>query len=228
MSSHKRRVSLLAVPVIAIVILVTGMTSTAAAASATGINLDSASGVNTFINDLIERVALRASQRIADEDLDAPASRSSSSSSRSSLARSSEKSSIAPASTPLSGFRSEVFRLVNAERKKKGLPAYTYNPILESSAQDYAEEMRAESCFSHTACGSTLKQRMHASGYYQNDGRSYYYGENIARGQDTAAEAMEDWLNSPSHRDAILSSKFKEIGIGKSGTYWVQHFGTIK
>jgi uncharacterized protein YkwD len=82
--------------------------------------------------------------------------------------------------------------------------------------------------FSHTECGSTLKERMHDSGYYKDNGRSYYYGENIARGQDSAKEVMEDWMNSPSHRAAILSETFNEIGIGISGTYWVQHFGAIR
>jgi uncharacterized protein YkwD len=121
----------------------------------------------------------------------------------------------------------EVVRLVNLEREKEGLKPYAYNKILESSAVDYAQHMDSEKCFSHT-CGSTLKERMHASGYYHGGGFSYSYGENIARGQDSAAEVMEDWMNSPPHHDAILSSKFLEIGIGKSGEYWVQHFGAIR
>lgn len=129
----------------------------------------------------------------------------------------------------------EVFDLVNAERKKKGLSPYTYNSILENSAEDYAVHMEDDTCFSHTACGSTLKERMHESGYYQPKSQrsckcslSYSYGENIARGQTTAEKVMRDWMNSPSHKAAILSKKFKEIGIGKSGNYWVQHFGAVK
>lgn len=132
-------------------------------------------------------------------------------------------------------FTQKVFELVNAERKKKGLSAYKYNSILESSAEDYAAHMEDEDCFSHTGCGSTLKERMHDSGYYLPKSKrpckcnqSYYYGENIARGQTTAEKVMKDWLNSPPHKAAILSTKFKEIGIGKSGKYWVQHFGAIK
>jgi|GEM_PF-6342353 len=125
-------------------------------------------------------------------------------------------------------FRAEVVRLVNAERKSRGLSAYNYNSILEKSGQDYAVHMADTNCFSHTECGSTLKQRMHASGYYQGGRRSYSYGENIARGQKTAAIVMKDWMNSTSHRNAILSTKYLDIGIGKSGTYWVQHFGAIR
>lgn len=129
----------------------------------------------------------------------------------------------------------QVFDLVNAERKKKGLSPYKYNSILESSAEEYAAHMENEDCFSHTACGSKLKERMHESGYYQPKSKrackcnqSYSYGENIARGQTTAQKVMKDWMNSPSHKAAILSTKFKEIGIGRSGNYWVQHFGAIR
>lgn len=122
----------------------------------------------------------------------------------------------------------EIFRLVNEARLEQGLKLYTYNTILETSATDYALLMRKDSCFSHTECGSTLKDRMHASGYYQNDGNSYYYGENIARGQDSPKEAFDDWMDSPPHREAILSTNFSEIGIGVSGDYWVQHFGAVK
>lgn len=50
-------------------------------------------------------------------------------------------------------------------------------------------------------------------------------GENIARGQLTAAQVMEDWMQSPSHKRNILESEFKEIGVGIFGDVWVQNFG---
>jgi len=129
---------------------------------------------------------------------------------------------------PGTDINAEVFKLVNEVRAAEGLPAYTYNNTLEESAMEYAVHMRIDTCFSHSECGSTLKERMHASGYYKDNGRSYSYGENIARGQDSAADVMEDWMNSPPHKGAILSTKFKEIGIGRSGDYWVQHFGAVR
>lgn len=190
------------------------------------------SGVSA-IDALFDRIAQRKQTRQRDDvkddnASDTPILRRASSSRSSARTGQSSSRAAAPSDNSLSGFRADVLKLVNAERAKKNLAAYAYNKTLESSAQDYAAHMKSENCFSHTACGSTLKQRMHASGYYQGGGKSYSYGENIARGQDTAAEVMEDWMNSPSHRDAILSSKYKEIGIGKSGNYWVQHFGAIR
>lgn len=133
-----------------------------------------------------------------------------------------------------SSFEQDILRLVNAERAKHDISPLTYNGRLDASAQDYAKHMQNTDCFSHTACGSSLKERMHDSGYYQpmserpcRCSQKYYYGENIARGQKTAAQVMEDWMNSPSHRSAILSSKYKELGVGRSGDYWVQHFGAV-
>lgn len=124
--------------------------------------------------------------------------------------------------------KADVFRIVNEMRQKEGLAPFTYNRTLEKSAQDYAEHMEAARCFSHTECGSILKERMHASGYYAGGNKSYAYGENIARGQDSPQEVMEDWMNSPSHKEAILSTKYLEIGVGKSGEFWVQHFGAVR
>ena len=54
-------------------------------------------------------------------------------------------------------------------------------------------------------------------------------GENIAKGQPSAQSAMNGWMNSSSHRDNILGSRYSEIGVGfakngKGTTYWVQIF----
>jgi uncharacterized protein YkwD len=52
-------------------------------------------------------------------------------------------------------------------------------------------------------------------------------GENIAVGQLTPKEVIQDWMNSPGHRKNILHSEFAEIGIGLFGDYWVQNFGRM-
>lgn len=246
MDSHKRS-PLIALPFIAIALLVAGMTQRASAAYMPSIN-GATTGV-TAIDRLLDRVAERAAERMNDVDQDEDddedtrnepndnddARRRAIIRRRSSIRASALFDDARPATRPAApadtadeNATDEVFRLVNEARAAEGLPAYGYNRILEQSAEDYSEHMRGTDCFSHTACGSTLKQRMHASGYYRANGRSYSYGENIARGQDSAEEVMEDWMNSRSHRAAILSTKFKEIGIGRSGEYWTQHFGAVR
>ena len=53
-------------------------------------------------------------------------------------------------------------------------------------------------------------------------------GENIAAGQQSFDEALRDWMKSTSHCKMIMDSTVKEIGVARSGNYWVQHFGTKK
>ena len=55
-------------------------------------------------------------------------------------------------------------------------------------------------------------------------------GENLAAGQKTAADVMKIWMESPPHREIILDSKWKEVGIavragGEYSIYWVMEFG---
>lgn len=53
-------------------------------------------------------------------------------------------------------------------------------------------------------------------------------GENIAKGQLTPTQVMNDWLQSENHRKNILSGAFDEIGIGIFGDVWVQEFGKLE
>lgn len=53
-------------------------------------------------------------------------------------------------------------------------------------------------------------------------------GENIAKGQLTAKQVMNDWMESPPHRKNILRTEFEEIGVGIYGNLWVQKFGRIR
>jgi uncharacterized protein YkwD len=120
---------------------------------------------------------------------------------------------------------------VNAERQKANLSPVTWNAKLETAAQGHADDMRVRNYFDHnTPEGLTPVDRMKAAGYVVTCTQcswSVAYGENIARGQTTPEQVMNDWMNSEHHRENILSKDFREIGVGISGTYWVQDFGSI-
>lgn len=119
-------------------------------------------------------------------------------------------------------FVSEVVRLVNIERANYGLSPLKTNSALE----DYAELRSTEivSKFSHERPNGAR-----ALDYLRGLGTLRTYGENIAMGQRTPEEVVNDWMNSEGHRANILKSDFTMIGIGcyKSGGtyYWVQIFG---
>ncbi len=121
----------------------------------------------------------------------------------------------------------QVLQLVNLERAEADLPPVSRNAALEKIADDYACRMIAEDFFGHIDP---------ITGYGPGDravvGRYRYYaiGENLAAGQETAAEVMKVWMDSPAHRDNILDEKWSEVGIavrigGDYSIYWVQEFG---
>jgi uncharacterized protein YkwD len=135
----------------------------------------------------------------------------------------------APTATPapsnntgLSSYASQVLQLVNQERAKAGLPAYTTNSAITAAANLRAKEIVQS--FSHTrpngtSCFTALDQ-------YNVSYRTA--GENIAYGQRTPQEVVTAWMNSPGHRANILNGNFGKIGIGVyqvNGTYyWSQEF----
>jgi len=120
---------------------------------------------------------------------------------------------------------SEVVRLVNVERSKNGLGPLTQNWELSRVARYKSQDMMNKGYFSHTSptYGSPFRM-MESFGI-----RFSAAGENIAKGQRTAAEVMRDWMNSPGHKANILNGSYQQIGVGvakdKAGRfYWTQMF----
>jgi uncharacterized protein YkwD len=120
-----------------------------------------------------------------------------------------------------------VHDLVNAARLTQGLTPLAYDGALTAAAQSYAQLMASTGCFSHTCPPVTyFVDRVVAAGYTPWT----YLGENIAAGQQSADEVMQAWMNSPGHRANILSTTYRDIGVGVAyggpyGIYWVQEFG---
>ncbi|WP_229925513.1 CAP domain-containing protein, partial [Streptomyces longispororuber] len=119
----------------------------------------------------------------------------------------------------------QVLSLVNAERAKAGCGPLTHNSKLATAAQRHSADMRARNYFDHTSPdGTDPGRRITAAGYKWST-----YGENIARGQQSAAAVMKSWMNSDGHRANILNCSFKELGVGieegSGGPWWTQNFG---
>ncbi len=138
----------------------------------------------------------------------------------------------APAIEDIDALAAEVVRLVNIERAKHGAPPLTMNRELNKSALFHANFMAENDCFNHLCPNEpNLGRRARDAGY---DWRAV--AENIAAGQDGAAEVVAGWMTSPGHRKNILNPRYKEIGVGyvlldRDGGkvalrhYWVQNFG---
>ena len=116
-----------------------------------------------------------------------------------------------------------ILAAVNGVRKANGRPPLKYNHRLEEAARSQARLMASRDQLSHDL-GVTLRQRVAAAGY---DGA---VGENVAGGHRTLEQAIQGWLESPSHRDTLLSTKFVEFGLAAAavpdgrksryGVYW--------
>jgi hypothetical protein len=125
-------------------------------------------------------------------------------------------------------FESEVIDLVNAERAAQGLHPLSVDHNLATAARDHSEDMGLQDYFSHTSLdGRTVPDRITDAGYSYNT-----YGENIAGGQPTPEDVIDDWMSSSGHRANILNPDFCDIGVGYAYVadsawrhYWTQDFG---
>lgn len=106
--------------------------------------------------------------------------------------------------------------LLNEQRALNDLPPLTIGPAeLSDPALAHSKDMVARRFFGHVnPDGVSPAQRMKA---YWEGAATYSVGENIYSGMNYTGSvdyAVRAWMNSPGHRAAILSPKFKEIGIG--------------
>ncbi|AXI89587.1 CAP domain-containing protein [Streptomyces griseoincarnatus] len=123
-----------------------------------------------------------------------------------------------------SGAVARVVELVNAERAEAGCAPVTANSTLNAAAQRHSEDMASTGTMSHTGSdGSDPGERITRAGYAWST-----YGENVAYGYSTPEQVMQGWMTSPGHKANILNCSFREIGVGLSGTYWTQDFGTAR
>ena len=129
----------------------------------------------------------------------------------------------APEDDPVRMYADKVVSLVNAERRKAGVPELKTYTALTNAADKRSKEI-AES-FSHSRpdgreCFTVLKEYSLLT-YYSA-------GENIAMGYPSPEAVMEGWMNSSGHRKNILDPDFEYIGVGLyeeySMYYWTQLF----
>lgn len=104
----------------------------------------------------------------------------------------------------------EVIRLTNAQRQANGLSALSENSALDSAALAKGNDMLTKGYWAHFAPDGTSPWS-----FFLSFGYKYRYaGENLARDFGNANDAVNAWMNSPTHRDNILNSNYKEVGIG--------------
>ena len=117
----------------------------------------------------------------------------------------------------------EILRLVNIERSKEGLGALVW---YEDAY--YFTKIRAEECFTlyeHKRPNGTDWYTVYqnanvwlnnpsSENLYKSEGWSvdYYFSQGKTL-EDIALDMVTGWMNSPSHRAAIMTAEFKEIAV---------------
>lgn len=129
--------------------------------------------------------------------------------------------STAPVSTPTAPVDNSFAGMLNNVRANNGAGPVTYDSRLGTAAQNHANDMLANNYFSHTGLnGSTPGDRISDAGYNWRT-----YGENIARGQQSEADVLQAWVNSPGHQANNVNPNFEDFALAKAGSgsnkYWV-------
>ena len=113
---------------------------------------------------------------------------------------------------------------VNAHRVANGLSALPWNAAVAQVAYNHCVDMDVRNFFDHVNPSNQDPGDRLAAAAIGNTG----WGENIAMGQPTGQAVAEAWMNSPGHRNNILSSNWTSMGMGAysvGGTiYWTNVF----
>lgn len=117
----------------------------------------------------------------------------------------------------------------NNKRIEQGLSPLSLSPQLSDAARRKAAYMFEKNYWAHFAPdGTTPWSFVKASGY-----EYVFAGENLAKGFTNSHDVISAWMDSPSHRENLLSSKYKDIGFaiqegnltGEDTVLIVQMFG---
>jgi uncharacterized protein YkwD len=139
---------------------------------------------------------------------------------------------------PLAQAQQEVLETTNAARAvardcggvwMAQAPPLHWSPHLADAALAHSADMAQQGYFAHADReGNDAGQRSLAAGYAWR-----HIGENIARGQTSAQDAVASWIGSPGHCRSLMNPRFTEMGAAYSirsgkrpAAYWTQVFGT--
>lgn len=114
--------------------------------------------------------------------------------------------------------QSPAAQAVTQFRRENGLGPVADDPVLLRAAQRQADAMAAAGVMSHDVAGG-FSERMKQAGI-----KAGAAAENVAMGQRSLAEVMEDWKSSSGHRRNMLMASATRIGVAQRSAggrlYW--------
>ena len=105
---------------------------------------------------------------------------------------------------------------INLIRRGHGLRPLRWNRRLGAAAGYHSRDMASKGYFEHDSFNGTAFWRRIERFYPSRGFRSWTVGENLLWASDTygASFAVREWMNSPPHRQNLLSRDWREVGIG--------------
>ena len=124
---------------------------------------------------------------------------------------------VVPAADNVAVVGQATLCLLNQQRAANGIGPLVENAALSTASAGYSQRMVAQGFFGHESPdGGTLVQRLTDAGYLGDDD-AWVVGENIGWGQASLATArsmVTAWMNSPGHRENLLSADYTQVGLG--------------
>ena len=129
-----------------------------------------------------------------------------------------------PSSMPASDLEQSVFELTNIQRRNHGLPDLIWDARIANAARIHSEDMSRNNYLdSINQNGLGPWDRMSSVGVVTT-----LAIENIAFNQTTPESVVQNWMNSPVHRENILNPNITHIGVGFANNRWTQKLAQIR
>ncbi|MBQ6820208.1 MAG: CAP domain-containing protein [Clostridium sp.] len=110
----------------------------------------------------------------------------------------------------------QILELINKERVAAGVPELSHNETMQYYARLKSKDMGDNQYFSHYDLnGGLVKDKILEDGItYKAWGENIAYISNLHDYNELAVRFVNNWMNSESHKENILSTNFTSVGIG--------------
>ena len=124
---------------------------------------------------------------------------------------------VQPTADNLAHVSDVILCLMNAMRADAGLPPLQQQEQLAEASVGHSQDMVDNKYFAHDSLdGRDVVARLKAVSYIPKTGQ-WAIGENLAWGSGTLATPkalVNAWMNSPPHRENLLATDYREVGMG--------------
>ncbi|WP_060680378.1 CAP domain-containing protein [Virgibacillus halodenitrificans] len=118
------------------------------------------------------------------------------------------------------GMERQIFEITNVLRHQYNKSVLKWDESVSQVALKHSKDMEVNKYFSHySQNGNGLKERLAEKEVFYTAA-----GENIAAQYPDAPAAIEGWLNSEGHRQALLKEEYTHLGVGVYRLYFTQNF----